>query len=228
MKYKVMIDGQPYNVYFSDVNDYYLKDENPSEDIIHYSIELNDGDSQGTIYAHIENPSQHTKYLISQGRCFITINCRNFIGHSGVGYHIARQWDSNDPRKTNPNWWGMSHLSGLGRGSYRFHKKWSLCTQKDSLLNSYHIIKVTDTTDIEIPIHFQLNTPPVYVFRNVKGFYKVEKFSDNYGEPYLENFYFDIRLALLTLCQRQTNWINESKIRVYQTKSKITRINFYR
>ena len=87
MRYKIVINNKPYKVYFSDVKNYYVKGEKFSEDVIHYTIELNEGDSQGIIYARIENPSQHTRYLISQGRCFITINCRNFIGHSGVGYH---------------------------------------------------------------------------------------------------------------------------------------------
>ena len=80
MKYKVMINGQAYKISMSDEADYVPKDD---KDVIIYTI---DEDNQ-VIHARIENPSQHTLYLINQGRCFVTINCRNFIGHSGVGYH---------------------------------------------------------------------------------------------------------------------------------------------
>lgn len=41
-KYKVLINGQRYKVSMSDVTDYTIKDNNPTEDIIKYRVELNE------------------------------------------------------------------------------------------------------------------------------------------------------------------------------------------
>lgn len=210
MKYKVYYKRDVVQTYFKEDNCIW----NLPEDVIHYTINLNEGAKEGTITARIENPSQHTLYLIEQGRCFITINCKNFIGHSGIGYH------SYSPEN------GIAHKSGLGRGSYRFHKHWSICTNVGSLLNNYAPIKVTDPTNIEIPIHFQLSQNQ-WDFKNVKGYCALQCHSDKYSEPYRNEFYFDIRLALLTACQIDTSqWADNSRMRVYQTHSPITRITF--
>lgn len=219
-RYTVFINGQRYRISMSDVSDYYYQDESPMEDIIHYEVELEEGEWNGTIYAWIENPSQHTLHLIEQNRCFITLNCRNFKGHGPRGYHMYGKWDPEDPRKK-PEWNDMSHSSGLGRGSYRFHKKWSVCHDNWSLLNSSRMIQVIDPNDIEIPIYFN----PSHI--NLAGYRNVRYYSETYKNPYLYSYYFDFRLALLTACQQDTSrWLDTANCRVYQTQSKITRLTF--
>jgi len=191
-KYKVMIGSQKYTISLSDVTDYEPIDEYPAEDAIKYTVEFDD-DWNGTIYAHIERPSQHTLYLISQDRCYITINCRNFRGHGPVGNHMY-DWSA-----------GQEHTSGRGRGAYYFHKHWSTCLDSSSLLNNDIPIKVTDVDNIEIPFHYQISKHheqwgDYYWSTNVHGYSSLEHYSDYYGEPERDSFYFDFRLALLS-CQ---------------------------
>ena len=68
----------------SDATKYYVQDGavQPTEDIITYRIEFDEQNPyQGTIYASITNPSAHTQYLMSQEKCYMAINCRNFSQH---------------------------------------------------------------------------------------------------------------------------------------------------
>ncbi len=201
----------------SDMSSYQVLDNKPTQDIINYEID----EENQVIRAWIKKPSAHTKYLINQGRCRITINCRNFLGHSGAGYHYYSYWNH------------ISHKSGLGRSSYRFHKNWSLCLFRDSLLDADAPIKVTNVNNIIIPYHFSMKWDSryhYYGYSNVKGFASIATESYKYENPYKESFYFDIRLAL---CSDQSpqylidhNYCAYWTLRPYQTKTKITRIIF--
>jgi len=229
-RFTTFINGQRYRISMSDVSDYYYQDKSPIEDIIHYEVELQEGEWYGTIHAWIENPSQHTLHLIERNRCYITINCRNFRGHGPRGYHIYREWDPEDPRKK-PEWNDMSHSSGLGRGSYRFHKKWSLCSGQGSLIDNETPILVTDPNDIDIPFHYSMSRTSHqwgvnYEFANVHGYPCLERYSDQYKSPYRNQYHFDFRLALLSSQSPNPAHPWSSHMRVYQTKSKITRLAF--
>lgn len=84
-RYYILSNGQKYKVSMSDITDYTIMDK-PAEDIIHYTVNV----SKNTISAQIINPSQHTLYLISQGRCFLGINKKMthkwcFYGNPGYG-----------------------------------------------------------------------------------------------------------------------------------------------
>ena len=163
----------------------------------------------------------------------MALNVRNFSGHSGRGVHNYQEWDPDDPRKTNPDWNYMSHSSGLGRGSYRFHKRWSLANdynydQDIALARPY---KIYNTDEIEIPIQFKLSYRKIsgkkwgYHLANIKGHYHLEKSADTFGNPNRDSFFYDIRLALVSINDRNTDYCGTTA-RVYQTKSKITRITF--
>ena len=224
-KYYILSNGQKYKVSMSDVTDYTTMDSLPTEDIIHYTVNLDEGEWEGTISAWIENPSQHTLYLIEQGRCFITVNVRGFHTRSPYRYGIAGEWDPNDPLKINPSWELKAHSSGLGRGAYRFHKQWSIC-QADN--NSYALsvpVQVQDVNNIELPIQYRESWDGRYYdLANTRGYMQMEYNSNQYENPYRNSFYFDIRLALLSSINSNRYY----NTRVYQTKSRITRITFER
>ena len=62
-----MIGDKLYKITMSDGFDYRPKED---KDIIIYTVD----EENQVINARIENPSQHTLYLISQGRCYLGIN----------------------------------------------------------------------------------------------------------------------------------------------------------
>ena len=64
MKYKVMIGDQPYRVAMCDGEFYKVEYD---KDVIVYTVDM----ENQVINARIENPSQHTLYLINQGRCYL-------------------------------------------------------------------------------------------------------------------------------------------------------------
>ena len=110
-RYTVFINGQRYRISMSDVSDYYYQDENPIEDIIHYEVEWEEGDSNGTIYAWIENPSQHTLHLIEQGRCYLCLNKKmthkwsRYRGRNSYGPDYSRfGWQRGLQRQNHPYW----------------------------------------------------------------------------------------------------------------------------
>lgn len=71
MNYKIYYKNDRIQIYYKDdkcnVNMYTLP-----EDTITYSVNLQDN----TIHARIANPSQHTLYLISQGRCYLWLDTK--------------------------------------------------------------------------------------------------------------------------------------------------------
>ena len=212
-KYKILVNGQQYKISMSDVTDYYAAHESgPTEDIIHYSIEIDeDNPHQGTIYAEIENPSQHTLYLIEHDRCYIAINCRNYHGHGPEGNHMF----GTSHRKV------IAHSSGLGRSSYRFHKHWSICGEDGWLSISSELTPVQNYQDIEIPIKFNNS------WGNVGGYSRLFDWASTYKNPERKTFTFNIRLALLSYQRpREWDWPNHQMMRVYQSKSKVTQIAF--
>ena len=117
MKYKVMIGDQPYRVAMSDGEFYRIEHD---KDIIIYTV---DEDEQ-VIHARIENPSQHTLYLISQGRCFL-----------GINQKMTHKWSFYG----NPGY-GRTHIYRLGQRQR--HPYW---TKRD------YFVKVTSLDDIQIP-----------------------------------------------------------------------------
>ena len=209
-KYYILSNGHKYRVSMSDATDYTMMDNLPTEDIIHYTVNLDEGEREGTISAWIENPSQHTLYLIEQGRCSIAINYKRVKPNSAIGYHCY-YWDSEIRRN-------IAHSSGLGRGRYRFHRHWSLASNR--------AIKVVDYTNIEIPFTYSNSWGNVINFLNCNWYLKW--WSEHYQNPELDEFYFDIRLSLLSN-QTPQAWMpydGAELQRTYQSKSKITRLTF--
>ena len=107
MKYKILINGQEYKVSMSDANDYIVANESePIEDIIDYWVD----EENLKIHASIRNPSQHTLYLISQGRCYLWLDTRmtrkipKYRGTYTYGPGSRTNWKRGLQRKYHPYW----------------------------------------------------------------------------------------------------------------------------
>ena len=69
MNYKVMIGDQLYKIAMSS-GEFYKTEYD--RDVIVYTVD----EDELVIHARIENPSEHTLYLISQGRCYLWLDTK--------------------------------------------------------------------------------------------------------------------------------------------------------
>lgn len=101
MKYKVYFKGDAVQTYFKEDNCIWDLYDIP-EDTIVYTVNT----SNNTINAKIVKPSQHTLYLISQGRCYLGINQKMthkwcFYGSPAYGRETIYRLGQ---RKRHPYW----------------------------------------------------------------------------------------------------------------------------
>lgn len=150
------------------LNSLYVGDEEfmvtEQQDRISFTVD----EDNCTITAKIENPSDHTKYLISQGRCYIAVNCR-------AGGKRGKIYTQNNPRH------------GLGRVGYRFHPYWAV--NNGSFARWVNVTNVNQSVTLTYNPYFDDTGQG-----GIRGFARIKMAYDIYQEytPWV-----DIRLCLL-------------------------------
>lgn len=192
MKYKVLINGQLYKVAMSDITDYVVKED---KDVIVYTV---DEDNQ-EIHARIMNPSQHTLYLIEQGKCFLWLDTK-----------MTKKWSKYRGTYT----CGPCTRTNWKRGLQRiYHPYWAKTLT--------HYAQVTDINNIVLD--FPIDD---YSYHNV---WFLNYVADYCQDPPRTEYYFDIKPILVSVGNPDRDiWVTLPNIRSYQTHSRVTRITIQR